>query len=940
MRVFIVPHSHWDREWYLTFQQFRFKLVKLVDQVLEILERDPDFKYFTLDGQAIVLEDYLEIKPEARPRIEKLVREGRLLIGPWYILPDEFLVSGESLLRNLKKGMELCASFGKTMMVGYVPDQFGHIAQLPQIFQGCGLDTAVLWRGVGTQSRDAQFTWEAPDGSSVLTIYLVDSYSNGAALPTDAQALAEYIPELLERQRPFLSAKALLLMNGADHFMPQPELPGILEEAGKLADMKLEISSLPLYIEHIKNSSPRFSHLRGELRSGERAPLLVSCSSSRLHQKRRNHDLEILLEKYAEPLSAWSWLQGEPYPGGFLRECWRQLLMNQPHDSICGCSNDQVHREMESRYDQGEQIATLVREESLARLGGHIDSSWFPGEAGLLVFNPHPQSVTALVEAELPDMGEAVVTALADEKGRIIPWQPLGSGSDVYLNAILSPLQVKAAMGLISGREFQGLYLNGVKISGPDQEGLLKIDLIMGNSPVGELDLEAWKEKARKKLGEKGVKKVLVVARQGVERGLFLARDLPGCGWRGYIPAGSGSPPPPPTDLKVSTGELENSFYRITFNSDGTLNLLDKETGRVLPNLHRLVDGGDRGDLYTFTAPEKDTLVDSPVRGLKKVRFEVTETGPVRASVRITRTYRLPASLSPTRESRSRKKVDCRITTIVSLISNWPGVHFETVIDNRALDHRLRVHFSAPFKVAECHADGHFSVIRRSIQPPPGDYSGWAEKPDGLAPQKQFVSIDNGEFGLALINRGLPEYEVMTGKGSRGSEIALTLLRSVGWLSRDDLHNRPGHAGPAVETPEGQCLGLHKCSYTLVPHRGSWQEAKIKKLAGLINAPPVSTITGRKEGRLPAKHSLLTLEPEEMELSCIKKADDGEALIARFFNCSPEEQEAVVKTGFAYREALPANLLEEPVGAPLPASPEGVRVRLRPWQIFSLRFEI
>lgn len=939
MRGFIVPHSHWDREWYLTFQQFRYKLVKLVDQVLDILEQDPQFKYFTLDGQTVVLEDYLEIKPEERERIEKLVRGGRLLIGPWYVLPDEFLVSGESIIRNLQKGLALCSSFGGGMNVGYVPDQFGHIAQLPQILRGASIDTAVLWRGVGGECRDTQFIWEAPDGSSVETFYLIDSYGNAAGLPTGAPELAGQIASLVETQRPFLSAEAILLMNGSDHLMPQPHLPGILAEAGAIAGMELEMSALPLYIEHLRQSQARFAHLVGELRSGERAPLLVSCASSRLHQKKRNHELETLLEKYAEPFCCWSWLQGDPYPGGFLQESWRLLLLNQPHDSICGCSNDQVHREMEIRYDQGGQIATLVKDESLSRLAGRIDTSGLPGDWGLLVFNPYASAVDFPVEVELPSTEGKDFTCLVDEEGRAAAWQPLGGGSGEHFSISGTPLQARMALGLVSGREIQGLYLNDFKISGPDEAGLLEAELIMGKIPVGELDIEDLKKQALEILADKRIKKVRAVARESGRRGLFLARDLPGCGWRSYTPSTAGEAALPPGDLKVSRSGMENSFYRITFNSDGTMDLLDKASGKFLQRRHRLVDSGDRGDLYTFTEPEEDRPVDGPCR-LRGGRFEVKEAGPVRATVRITRTYRLPASLAADRRKRSRQKVSCRITTDVSLLAETPGLYFETVIDNRARDHRLRVHFAAPFRVQKCLSESHFAVLDRAIQPPAGDYSAWAEKPQGLAPHKQFVAVEDGGFGIAVINRGLPEYEVLPGDGAGGAEIALTLLRSVGRLSRGDLHNRPDHAGPAVETPEGQCPGEQSACYALLPYSGGWKEGGAKKMAAVINAPPCGLFVSKQDGLLPARHSMLTLEPNSMELSCVKKAEEGEAVIARFFNCSAEGQEAVIRPGFIYRQACRSNLLEQPAGAPLQVVEGAIRFSLRPWEIATLRFDV
>ncbi|MEW5786078.1 MAG: glycosyl hydrolase-related protein [Bacillota bacterium] len=940
MRGYIVPHTHWDREWYATFQQFRFKLVRLVDRVLETLETDPSFKYFTLDGQAVILEDYLEIKPAERGRLEKLIAAGRLLIGPWYVLPDEFLVSGEALIRNLLRGADLCRAFGGLMAVGYVPDQFGHIAQLPQILTGFRIDAAVLWRGVSGDCRKDRFRWEAPDGSRVNAFYLSDSYSNAAGLPATAAELAERIEQLVKAQHGRLSTDAILLMNGSDHLMPQPGLPGILPEAAARLKMALEISSLPRYIAAVRQEAAALQPITGELRSGERAPLLTSCASSRIRQKQRNHAVETLLEKYAEPLAVWAWLQGASYPAGFLAESWRQLLLNHPHDSICGCGNDQVHREIETRFDHAEQVARLVRDDSLRFLAQKVDTGWFAGESGLLAFNPHPRPVTGLVEVELPETGrDDVINGLVDEKGRFAAWQPSGGGASEYFAINLTPLQARAALGWVGSREIQGLYLNGVKMSGPC-DGLLKVDFILGGSPVGELDLDELKRQALALFKDRSIKRIRVVARQGGERGLFIAAAVPGCGWRSYEPLFDPAARPA-TDLRVSAKGMESSLYRIKFNRDGSLDILDKESGLEFMNCGRLVDGGDRGDLYTYAAPERDRLVGRPRPRCtgRRVKVEVIERGPVRTAVRLIMAYRLPAALTPDRQGRLRQKVSCAAVTTVSLAAGLPGIHFRTEFENRACDHRLRVHFTAPLRAASVWVDGHFNVAERPLQPPPGDYAGWAEKPNGLAPQKSFISIDDGRFGVTVVNQGLPEYEVIPAAGGRAAELAVTLLRGVGWLSREDLPNRPGHAGPAVETPGGQCPGAHSFAYSLVPHRGDWQAAGIKELAGILTAPLLGAALGKAKGELPAAGAMLSLEPRQIVLSSVKQSQDGRAVIIRIFNCSGAVQEAALTPGFAFKTVRPVNLLEEPAGEPLPAAGGRVRLSVPPWRISTLRFE-
>ena len=349
----LVPHTHWDREWYRTHEEFRYRLVRLLDGLLDLLEGDPGFPHFTLDGQTIVLDDYLEVRPEARTRLERLIRAGRLLVGPWTVLPDEWLVSGEALVRNLRLGLRRAAEFGGGMRLGYVPDQFGHVGQLPQLFAGFGLEGAVLWRGVGADVDRTLFRWQAPDGTELLTVYLIHGYGNAAHLPLDPEPLAARLRALIAAQKPHAAVPSLLLMNGSDHLEPQPGLPRALEGLA-LEEATLELGSLPGYFARAR-AEARGSGLprhRGELRSGLRSPLLAGCASARMPQKRADFLNDRLLTRYLEPLAAWlGELGGDPDPG-MLERAWRLALENHPHDSICGCSVDAVHREMDVRFER------------------------------------------------------------------------------------------------------------------------------------------------------------------------------------------------------------------------------------------------------------------------------------------------------------------------------------------------------------------------------------------------------------------------------------------------------------------------------------------------------------------------------------------------------------------------------------------------------------
>src|SRR5580658_1598118 len=247
-RVDIVPHTHWDREWYSPFQTFRLRLVDLVDGLLDLMESDPSYAHFLLDGQTAVIDDYLEVRPENEERLRRLTASGRVECGPWYILMDEFLVSGETIVRDLQLGIERAAGYGGTMAVGYLPDMFGHVAQMPQILSLAGLSDAVVWRGVPSQVDRSAFWWNAPDGSRVRAQYLVTGYSEGASIADDAKQLVRRLDAYCERHAELLVGP-VLLMNGTDHQEPQPWLGRVVAEANGIQDeYVLEVTTLPDYL--------------------------------------------------------------------------------------------------------------------------------------------------------------------------------------------------------------------------------------------------------------------------------------------------------------------------------------------------------------------------------------------------------------------------------------------------------------------------------------------------------------------------------------------------------------------------------------------------------------------------------------------------------------------------------------------------------------------
>src|SRR6202795_3133481 len=280
--VAIVPHTHWDRVWYLPFQTFRVRLVHLLDHLLPLLEHDLSYARFLLDGQTAVLDDYLEIRPEAGAALRRLATSGRLAVGPWMVLMDEFMVSGETMVRDLQLGMARGAQFGGAMQVGYLPDMFGHVAQMPQLLRLAGLEHAVVWRGVPLAVTQTAFWWEARDGSRVRAEYLYGSYSNGRDLPDDAkQLVARAHGYELELGDARLDGGGLLLMNGTDHQAPQPWLGRVVAEANAVQDeYRFVVTSLPEYLAD--QPADDLITITGELRSGARANVLMGVASNRV----------------------------------------------------------------------------------------------------------------------------------------------------------------------------------------------------------------------------------------------------------------------------------------------------------------------------------------------------------------------------------------------------------------------------------------------------------------------------------------------------------------------------------------------------------------------------------------------------------------------------------------------------------------------------------
>lgn len=1021
LNILIVPHTHWDREWYQTFQQFRIRLVKIIDTLLNILDHDDKFSYFMLDGQTIVLDDYLEVQPEQEERLRRYTRAGRILVGPWYLQPDEFLVSGESLIRNLQSGLRRAAAFGQPMRVGYMPDCFGHIAQLPQILQGVGIDSAVFWRGVGVEAKKSEFCWAAPDGSKVLVVHLADSigYSNARQLPLNAEELVTRIELLTANILSKATTNTLLFMNGSDHLEPQEGLPQAIESANALLahldpkreqllyehnqngentlhydSIRVQIGTLPQYIARIREGNKQLQTLSGEMRSSQYAHLLPSVLSARMWMKQQNAATEHLMEQWVEPLTAWAWKLGQSYPQGLVRMAWRYLLQNHAHDSICGCSIDQVHHENSVRFAQSQQIAESLIQQAMQQIvaatntcapiqATHTSNEPVP----IVVFNPAPGPRTAEVQTVVQLPGSLYNAAIIDEHGTHMPYrivnrwrQELGSqpfaremfASAITLAGVTTPAQlIQMAHNMIMSALSQNddtFVISRVSVEdftgSPrhhiPQPGIVYIEVMIalkGRIVVNEQEILAAAQQVLDLLKREDVHTLEVSLVDQVRETIdFVAADLPSYGLKTFwlYPRGvdaskilkrrTEDSEQSVRSLLAQPHSIENEFYRVEVDSqDGTLTVTDKLTSAVFTGLNRFIDGGDVGDLYNYCPPEHDTLVSEPA---EPPRIELVNTGPVRATLRITGKWVFPSSCTVNRTERSICMTSCSIGSEVSLLPGVRRIDISTSVENRIKDHRLRVLFPVLYTTEYASAEGTFEVRTRLVaQPLPADVTEWVEMPVNTFPQKRFVDASNGEIGLGVLNRGLPEYEVVRGgpgiaEGQVG--VALTLLRCVEWLSRGDLATRRGHAGPMERTPEAQCLGHQEFDYALVPHRGTWkdEEALVLREAQAFNVPITTRaiVTEQHEGQLLSRATLIEVEPRELVVSAIKCSSNGQGIVVRLYNPLDVQVEAKIRPGLAFTQAYVANLLEEPL-EPLAGEQQAVRVDLRGGGILTLLFE-
>jgi mannosylglycerate hydrolase len=734
-------HTHWDREWYQPFRSYQIRLAEVGDEILERLERD-ELPCFMLDGQVIVLSDYLELRPENRTRLETLIRAGRLDIGPWLLMPDEFLVSGESLLRNLALGIAQAKGWGCHRFTGYLPDTFGHSADIPTLLKGFGIDSAILWRGV--QPPGHLFPWRSPSGEEVTALHLSDGYFQMA--PDDwTLSLSQKREALATLAKKLETAKIhddvpLLIPSGGDHLGPTPA-----EGRTLLLDCFPNIweTTPALYMAKIVASAQTQAPIAGELADHQGAFLLPGVWSARLYLKQANRQMEHWLTRRLEPLLALVHCMSSlglnskqttspsRYPATELALAWETLLMNHPHDSICGCSVDAVHRENEVRFDHVRQIVQALEDRAIERLR----QVWPQLRRVGFVLNTGDRPYSGVVPVEWDAIAEESMAVQA------IPYQETPK---------------EAVPGLHQHGHTHRVLQDSYK---HDPHRI----------PMAHLTRQRHH-------GWRWVENVPAFGLQAFEKELTANED-----------ANDGLPDSI-TPVKVTTHLLQNGLLSATVQPDGTLTVEDLASNAVYTGLLRFSSRQDQGDSYNSAPTSGDIPVQATFLGA-----EVETTGPLVSALCLRHELHNPMTES---------SLLLQLETRVELRANEAQLTFETRFTNRCLRaHKVQVHFETALSIAEVLAESHYSCVTRRYDPTyhptqQMPVAPWKELKSNTGPVQRFWSAN----GQSWLSEGLTEYEV------EGSQMAITLLRTFTALSAANTGVRGAQAGPPLPTPEGACL--------------------------------------------------------------------------------------------------------------------------------------
>ncbi len=932
---YIVSHTHWDREWRYTIWETREWLISFMDELVDVLETGK-YKGFLMDGQVVPVLDYLEAKPGMKPRITDLIKSGKLQVGPWYCLPDEYPIDGEAMVRNLLKGKKIAEELGQNTLIGYTPFGWGQTAQLPQIYKQFDIDTAFIGKRVNKErAPKSEFRWQAPDGSELLSsrfgemgrsnfyfrVHLTALYNmdhqtmDWKALLDGTQGVVFHRTDNEEMEQDFFRVDApkelyldvitpelaeltwkstqesvmendRLMVNGCDYAASQPAVPKMIERLQSVDpdDNRQWIqATLPEFVDIMKEKID-IKHLplvKGELRDGPAGFNTGNALTTRLYLKILNKKAQNLLLRLAEPFALLNKVRGVNFNEFLLDKAWTFLLDSHPHDSINGVTQDKTVRDVENRLEQVVDIANTLSNRAMKDMVRDIDLSQFDNDdAIIVVFNSLPY--------EREEVVESYVTL---------------------------PRDLRRNPAFADDMGFMQIYDRAGKPMATQWQGVEDVDYCYSEVHARALPLYGHRSKL-----------------------YFETGKIPACGYKVFR-VGKDHDIRPATvewsdnqaqtsSLLKSPGVLENEFLKVDINPNGTFDLTDKLENRQWQSLNYFEDKGEHGTYWINYKPMYQKTFNSLG---SRATIWVEEEGPLQATLVSEIYMHIPQKGQPKYQRRGDNVIEMPIRTYITLKKNAKQVDVRVEFENRAEEHYLRAMFPTEISGAvTAESGGHFGVDSRSGRAQgPTKQSAWKDM--ATLPMNNFVDVANDEHGMAFLSDCLTEYELLE---DNKQTVALSLLRAVKtWIVT-------GHVGSDFPSQKGgNCFGHHTIRYSIKPHKGNWETANIPLAAEKINVPVIPVQTNATVGTLPAgSQQMMKIENPNIRFAALKKAETSDNLVLRLYNPSATEQTTTVTFYRSMEKAWQVQLNEKRLEE-LPAKNKSIAVTLPTHKIVSLELQ-
>lgn len=869
-KIHVIPHSHWDREWYFTTSRSKVYLMKDLGDVLNTLENDPEFKYFMVDAQGSLLDDYIKWRPQDKERISKLVNDGRLVIGPWYTQTDQLVISGESIVRNMYYGMKRCESFGKYMNVGYVPDSFGQSGNMPQIYRQFGIEDTLFWRGVSDDMvKHTDYNWRGDDGSVVFTTQIPFGYYIGGNIPEENEEFWQ--KECLEKAGGRSATRHIYFPNGFDQAPVRTNLPQLVKERNeKDPENEYVISCIEDYIKDVKSENPELEEVQGELVIAKHMRIHKSIFSSRSDLKVMNTQIQNYVTNVMEPLLTISYNLGNEYPHEAVAEIWKLLFENAAHDSIGSCISDTANEDVYVRYKQARDIAV-----NLVELHSRLIATNVKNDADMTftAINTLPQKRkdTVIVKTYVPGGKFAII----DEKGNDVDYTIIKSRD-------LTDYVLSQTIMLDPSRKF---YV-------PDQ--VLEVTMAIKANDVPALGYVQYsidtQKDSHKETADKKVLENKYYTIEVEENGSLTIVD------------------------KANNVTYKNQGILVENGDDGdSFNYSPpRKDMEVFSNESKCTVKISGSDIYDQAEIHFDMVVpanlDERAEGKVSVTMLVDMTVALRKDSKV-----IDFNVKVDNKGLSHRLCVLFDSQIVSAF-NYADQQFGLIKRPNYYEKEMKLYMESMNNKTEKKAG------IQELANWANDQSTWQEPPISIEPTQSYVSLTDGKTGIAVIPQGVREYEVLD-----DSKIRLTLFRTYGFMGKENLIYRPGRASGEriIETPAAQLLKEMEFNFGFTSYAGDINDSDIDTLAKQYNTnlevyTYAEFLNGRLifsqreiEGQNAKIHSLFETEGN-LVVSAVKKAEEDDGYIIRLYNGKDHKDlDDKIKFNFDIKEAYYTNLKEE-----------------------------